>query len=287
VPISVALFRVRVAAGCHDQLPARGAETESLGANSWQPAASSWSGLVVAVTIGEFIMAKRVIVSWSGGKDSAWTLHVLRQQPQRYSVTGLLTTINQEFNRIAMHGVRRELLEAQAAAAGLPLWVVPLPFPYANEHYERRIGNALHFIRNLGIEALAFGDLYLQDVRDYREKQFANYGLELLFPIWGIPTDALAQDMLRGGLKARLSCIDPRVLSPEFAGRDYDSRLLRDLPPGTDPCAEKGEFHTFVYAGPMFRQAISVVNGEIVERDGFVYADLLPVAGTGSQPQLG
>src|SRR5579872_1172354 len=132
-------------------------------------------------------MPKRVIISWSGGKDSAWTLHTLRQQPKEYSIAGLLTTVNQRFNRIAMHGVRRELLEAQAEAAELPLWVVPLPSPCSNEHYERRMLNALHFVRNLGVEAIAFGDLYLQDIRQYREQQFGKCGLELLFPIWGIP----------------------------------------------------------------------------------------------------
>jgi uncharacterized protein (TIGR00290 family) len=221
-------------------------------------------------------MPKRVIISWSGGKDSAWTLHTLQQQPKEYLVTGLLTTINLDANRIAMHGVRRELLEAQAEAAALPLWVVPLPSPCSNEDYERRMTNALHFVRNLGIEAIAFGDLYLEDVRQYREKQFGNCGLELLFPIWGTSTAELSGEMLRSGIKARLSCVDPRAVPTEYAGREYDHELLAELPVSADPCAENGEFHTFVYAGPMFRRQIDIVTGEQVERDGFVFRDLLP-----------
>jgi uncharacterized protein (TIGR00290 family) len=221
-------------------------------------------------------MPKRVVISWSGGKDSAWTLHTLQQQPEKYSVAGLLTTINQRFNRIAMHGVRRELLDAQAEAAGLPLWVIPLPSPCSNEHYERRMVNAMHFVRSLGVEAIAFGDLYLQDIRTYRETQFANCGLELLFPLWGIPTHGLSEQMLRAGIKARLTCVDPRLVPVEYAGKEYDAQLVDDLPASADPCAENGEFHTFVYAGPMFRKSIDIVNGETMERDGFVFADLLP-----------
>ena len=218
---------------------------------------------------------KRVVVSWSGGKDSAWTLHTLRQQPEKYIVLGLLTTINQRFNRVAMHGVRRELLEAQAQAAGLPLWVIPLPSPSTNEHYERRMSNALHFLKRLGIDGVAFGDLYLQDIREYRETRFANCGLELLFPVWGIPTRQLAEEMLQEGLRARLSCVDPRAVPSDWAGRDYDENLLAELPASADPCAENGEFHTFVYSGPMFCSPIPIVNGETVERDGFVFCDLL------------
>jgi uncharacterized protein (TIGR00290 family) len=218
---------------------------------------------------------KRVVVSWSGGKDSAWTLHRLRQQPEKYLVLGLLTTINQTFNRIAMHGVRRELLEAQGEAAGLPLWTIPLPSPCTNEHYERRMTNALHFLKRLGIDAIAFGDLYLQDIRQYREAQFGTCGLELLFPVWGKPTRQLAEEMLRAGVKARLSCVDPKSIPPEWAGRDYDENLLSDLSPSVDPCAENGEFHTFVYSGPMFRSSIPIRNGETVRRDEFVFCDLL------------
>jgi uncharacterized protein (TIGR00290 family) len=227
-------------------------------------------------------MPKRIVVSWSGGKDSAWTLHTLRQQPNEYSVIGLLTSINQSFNRIAMHGVRRELLDAQAAAAGLPLWVVRLPSPCTNEHYERRMTNALHFLRQLGVEALAFGDLYLQDIRLYREQQFGSCGLELLFPIWGTPTRALAEQMIACGIKARLACVDPRAVPAELAGREYDEKLLAELPASADPCAENGEFHTFVYAGPMFRSPIAIASGETVEREGFIFTDLLLSVGTGN-----
>lgn len=233
-----------------------------------------------ALTIGR--AAKRIVVSWSGGKDSAWTLHTLRQQPDKYVVLGLLTTINQTFNRIAMHGVRRELLEAQGEAAGLPLWTIPLPSPCTNEHYERRMTNALQFLKRLGIDAIAFGDLYLQDIRQYREAQFGNCGLELLFPIWGLPTKQLAQEMVRAGVKARLSCVDPRSIPPEWAGREYDEKLLADLSPSVDPCAENGEFHTFVYSGPMLRSPIPITNGETVKREGFVFCDLLPEASNGN-----
>lgn len=231
-------------------------------------------------------MPKRVIISWSGGKDSAWTLHTLRQRPEEYRVVGLLTTVNLHFNRIAMHGVRRELLDAQADAAGLPLWVIPLPSPCTNEHYERRMSNALHFIRSLGVDAVAFGDLYLEDIRAYREKQFGNCGVELIFPIWGLSTHELSRTMLRTGIKARLSCVDPKAVPTEYAGRDYDAALLAELPPSTDPCAENGEFHTFVYAGPMFRRSIEIVNGETVERDGFIFSDLLPANGKTGDPDF-
>jgi uncharacterized protein (TIGR00290 family) len=227
-------------------------------------------------------MPKRVIISWSGGKDSAWTLHTLLQRPDEYRVVGLLTTVNLRFNRIAMHGVRRELLDAQADATGLPLWVIPLPSPCTNEYYERRMSNALHFVRSLGVDSVAFGDLYLEDIRQYREKQFSHRGVELLFPIWGLPTGELSKTMLRSGVKARLSCVDPRAVPTEYAGRDYDAALLAELPPSADPCAENGEFHTFVYAGPMFRRSIDIVNGETVERDGFIFSDLLPANGSRS-----
>lgn len=220
-------------------------------------------------------MPKRVVISWSGGKDSAWTLHTLRQQPSEYAVIGLLTTVNVAYNRIAMHGVRRELLDAQAAAAGLPLWVVPLPSPCTNDHYERRMLNAMHFLQRLGVDAMAFGDLYLQDIRAYREQQFSQTGLDLIFPLWDMPTGELARNMISSGLKARLSCVDPRAVPADWAGRDYSEELLAELPASADPCAENGEFHTFVYAGPMLRRAIDIVTGEKVERDGFIFADLL------------
>jgi len=217
---------------------------------------------------------KRVLLSWSSGKDSAWTLHVLRQDPQ-IEVCALLTTLNQEFDRVAMHGVRHAVLEAQAAAAGLPLWVVPLPWPCTNEIYEKLMAEACQRAIAEGIEAVAFGDLFLEDVRAYRLQQLAGTGLEPMFPLWQIPTDQLAREMIAGGLRARLTCVDTEQLSAEFAGREFDEALLRDLPATADPCGEKGEFHSCVYAGPMFKASLPIESGEIVRRDRFVFADVL------------
>jgi diphthamide synthase (EF-2-diphthine--ammonia ligase) len=215
---------------------------------------------------------KRVLLSWSSGKDSAWTLHVLRKQPD-IELVGLVTTLNTEFQRVAMHGTRRSLLEAQAAAAELPLWIVPLPWPCSNEIYEQRMAEVCNRAIAERIDAFAFGDLFLPDVRAYREKQLKPTGLEPLFPLWEIPTDDLARTMIAGGLRAKLACIDTRQLPGAFAGRDFDESLLQDLPPETDPCGERGEFHTCVYAGPMFTAPLNIEPGEIVNRDGFVFAD--------------
>ena len=215
---------------------------------------------------------KRVLLSWSSGKDSAWALHVLRQQPD-VELVGLLTTLNTEFQRVAMHGTRRSVLEAQAAAAGLPLWVVPLPWPCSNEIYEQRMTEACNRAIAERIDAIAFGDLFLADVRAYRETQLKPTGLEPLFPLWQIPTSKLAREMIAGGLRAKLACIDTRQLPSTFAGREFDPTLLNDLPPETDPCGERGEFHTCVYAGPMFTAPLEIEPGEIVTRDGFVFAD--------------
>jgi uncharacterized protein (TIGR00290 family) len=215
----------------------------------------------------------RTILSWSSGKDSAWTLQQLRRSPE-IELVALLTTVNAEFNRVAMHGVRHEVLEAQARAAELPLWEVPLPWPCSNEIYERLMKAACDKAVAEGIEAIAFGDLYLRDVREYRERQLAGTGLRPLFPLWEIPTRVLARNMIAAGLKAKLSCVDSRVLAKAFAGREFDAELLDALPATVDPCAENGEFHTCVYAGPMFREALPLAVGEVVERDGFVYADL-------------
>jgi uncharacterized protein (TIGR00290 family) len=217
---------------------------------------------------------KRVLLSWSSGKDSAWTLHVLRQDPS-IDVCALLTTVNSEFDRVAMHGVRRTVLEAQAAAAGLPLWVIPLPWPCSNEIYEKLMADACRRAIDEGIEAVAFGDLFLEDVRAYRIRQLAPTGLEPLFPLWQIPTDRLALEMIAGGLRARLTCVDTQQLEPEFAGREFDETLLRDLPASADRCGEKGEFHSCVYAGPMFKTPLAIENGEIVRRDRFVFADIM------------
>ncbi len=218
-------------------------------------------------------MAKRALLSWSSGKDSAWALRVL--EAHEVEVVGLLTTLNRAFDRVAMHAVRRELVEAQAESLDIPLRPVPLPWPCSNADYERIMEETCRQARAEGIEAIVFGDLYLADVRAYRERQLQGTGLVPLFPLWGIPTDALARDMVAGGLRARVTCVDPKVLPATFAGREYDMAFLADLPAGVDPCGEKGEFHSFVYAGPMFRSPIPILSGEVAARDGFVFADLL------------
>src|SRR5688500_13905613 len=216
----------------------------------------------------------KVLVSWSSGKDSAWMLHVLKQDPSIH-IGGLLTTMNEQFDRVAMHAVRRRLLEAQAHAAGVPLRTVPLPWPCTNEEYEARMRTAVSQAVAEGFTHVAFGDLFLEDVRKYREEKLAGSGLTPLFPIWGIPTPELAQRMLDGGLRARLACVDTRVLDASFVGREWDGALLRELPAGVDPCGEKGEFHTCVYAGPMFKQPLALELGERVSRDPFTWCDLM------------
>jgi uncharacterized protein (TIGR00290 family) len=217
---------------------------------------------------------KRVAVSWSSGKDSAWSLHLLRQDPS-VEVVALVTTMNEHFDRVAMHAVRRELLDLQAASLGLPLWTVPLPWPCSNEEYEARMRGLCTRAVNKRVQAMAFGDLFLTDIRAYREKQLAGTGLQPLFPVWQIPTPRLAAEMIASGLKAKITCVDPRILPGEFAGRDFDSRFLADLPPGVDPCGENGEFHSFVWSGPGFEQQLDVSVVKIEERDGFVFADLV------------
>lgn len=218
-------------------------------------------------------MKKKALVSWSSGKDAAWALHVMRQRDE-YEIAGLLTTMNEAFDRAAMHGTRREVLEAQAEAAGLTLRTVPLPWPCSNEQYEAAMRAACAEAVAEGIEVIAFGDLFLEDVRAYREEKLRGTGLEPVFPLWGLPTGALAREMLAGGLRARIVCLDPKKLPREFAGRDLDESVLDVLPEGCDPCAERGEFHTVAYAGPMFRRPIALVNGEVLERDGIVFADV-------------
>lgn len=220
-------------------------------------------------------MKPKTLLSWSSGKDSAWSLHVLRERGEM-DVVGLLTTVNEAHDRVAMHAVRSELLRRQAEAADLELFVVPLPWPCTNEEYERRMRDALDRAKEHGIEHVAFGDLFLADVRRYREERLNGTGISPLFPLWGIPTPDLARAMLAGGLRARLTCVDPKKLAPEFAGRDFDAALLGDLPASVDPCGENGEFHSFAFAGPMFRGPIAIRTGQVVERDGFVFADVLP-----------
>ncbi len=219
-------------------------------------------------------MAARTLISWSSGKDSAWTLHTLRNDP-RYELAGLVTTINRAFDRVAMHAVRVSLLEAQAAAAGLPLWKVEIPNPCSNAEYEEAMRALIDRAVAAGVEIFAFGDLYLRDIRDYRERQLAGTPIRPIFPLWEKPTPMLARTMIAGGLRARITCVDPKALDRSFAGREFDEQFLDDLPPGVDPCGERGEFHTFAWAGPMFRQPIALQSGETVERDGFFFADLL------------
>ena len=222
---------------------------------------------------------KRILLSWSGGKDSAWALHLLRQQPE-YQVVGLVTTLTEQFRRVAIHGFREELLDQQAAAAGLPLWKVNLPFPCSNADYESRMAAVCARAVAEGLHGIAFGDLFLEDIRAYRIEKLAGTGLEPIFPVWcpslGVSTAELARQMIAAGLRARLTCIDPRSLDRSFAGRSFDSVLLADLPPAVDPCGERGEFHSFACAGPMFSRTVPVIPAQTVERDNFIYAELLP-----------
>ncbi len=216
-------------------------------------------------------------LSWSSGKDSAWALHLVRRQND-LDVVALLTTVNLAFGRVAMHGVREELIDMQAERAGLPLVKVPIPYPCPNEVYESAMAAAMDRARSEGVTHIVFGDLFLQDIREYRERQLARCSMTPVFPVWGIETGKLADDMVAGGLEAWLACVDPRKLDRAFAGRKFDSRLLGELPAGIDPCGEYGEFHTFASAGPMFHSPISVSVGETVERDGFLFTDLSPAA---------
>jgi uncharacterized protein (TIGR00290 family) len=220
---------------------------------------------------------RRVLLSWSSGKDSAWALHVLRQQDD-IEIIGLLTTFNEAADRVAMHAVRRELVEQQAAATGLPLWPVFLPYPCANADYEARMQAAIQRAQDASVTHVAFGDLFLEDVRDYRIQMMSGTGIEPLFPIWGTVDDTprLARAMIDSGLRAVLTCVDPKQMPESFLGREYDGNFLDELPPSVDPCGERGEFHTFCYAGPMFDRNIPVQMGEKVNRDGFWFCDLLP-----------
>jgi len=215
----------------------------------------------------------KAVLSWSSGKDSAWALHVMRQEA-KYEIVGLVTTINERFDRVAMHAVRVSLLEQQSDSIGIPLWKVPIPYPCSNEQYESAMKQLLKKAKSEEISHFAFGDLFLEDIREYREKQLSNTAISPLFPLWKRPTDQLAREMVRSGLRAFITCIDPKQIDPSFAGRIFDDSFLNDLPPGVDPCGERGEFHSFAYAGPMFRYSIEIHPGEIVERDGFVFADL-------------
>ncbi len=220
-------------------------------------------------------MKTRAILSWSSGKDSAWALHVLRQRDD-YEIVGLLTTFNEVFDRVAMHGVRRELVEAQAESVGCPLWPVPLPWPCSNDVYEERMRAVIQRALNEGVTHVAFGDLFLKDIRTYREKQLEGTGIQPLFPIWldSAETPRLAREMIDAGTQAYLTCVDGKQLERSFVGRQFGTELLCELPPAVDPCGENGEFHTFCHAGPAFAKPISVEIGEVVDREGFTFVDL-------------
>ncbi len=214
-------------------------------------------------------------MSWSTGKDSAWALHVTRQHGE-VDVVALLTTVNAAYARVAMHAVREALLDAQAEALGLPLVKVPIPSPCPNAVYEKAMAAALERARGEGITHMVFGDLFLEEIRKYREEKLTGTGIAPLFPVWGRDTTTLARQMIDGGLRAYLTCVDPKRLDRAFAGREFNARLLAELPPGVDPCGENGEFHTYASQGPMFSKPIAIQRGEVIERDGFVFADLLP-----------
>ena len=217
---------------------------------------------------------RKTLLSWSSGKDSAWALHILRQQPD-IDVAGLFCTVNQEFERVAMHAVRIELLQQQAVNVGLPVQLVPIPNPCSDDEYAAIMADFVEQAKQQGIDCFAFGDLFLEDIRRYREARLAGTGISPLFPLWGMPTGALSREMVNSGLRAKITCIDPRHLPEEFAGQDYDLTFLDRLPARVDPCGENGEFHSFAFAGPMFKAPIKVAPGEVVERDGFVFADLM------------
>lgn len=218
---------------------------------------------------------KKTMLSWSSGKDSAWTLHVLRQDPE-ILVDGLFCTINQKFERVAMHAVRVALLQKQADSVGLPIQLIPIPHPCSNADYAKIMSEFVGRETERGVECFAFGDLFLEDIREYREKSLSGTVIEPIFPIWGLDTRVLSTTMLESGLRAQVTCVDPAKLAPEFSGREYDSSFLADIPPAVDPCGENGEFHSFAFDGPMFGHKINIMVGETTKRDNFVFTDLLP-----------
>lgn len=228
-------------------------------------------------------MKKRTLLSWSSGKDCAWALHVLRQDPE-VDVVGLFSTFNQTFDRVAMHGVRIDLVRQQAENVGLPIRLIPIPHPCTDDAYAVIMERFVQQARQEGIDYFAFGDLLLEDVRRYREERLADTGIQPLFPLWGLPTGELSREMVTSGLRAIITCLDPQRLSAEFAGREYDAAFLDRLPPGVDPCGENGEFHTFAFDGPMFRRAVGLTVDETVSRDGLVFTDLLPDPGPNTHP---
>jgi uncharacterized protein (TIGR00290 family) len=223
----------------------------------------------------------KALIAWSSGKDSAWALHEVRRSGE-YDVVGALTTVTETFARVSMHGVRETILRAQHEAIGLPSVIVPIPYPCPNEIYEARMTAALDSAKRDGVTHVIFGDLFLEDVRAYREHKLAGSGITPLFPLWQRPTDALAREMIAAGVETYLVCVDLKQLPESFAGRRFDEALLAELPVGVDPCGEKGEFHSCVVAGPMFDRQIDIEVGETIERDGFAYTDLAPQHATGA-----
>ena len=222
-------------------------------------------------------MREPIVMCFSGGKDSSLALQAIKHDHQ-YDVVALLTTVTSEYERVSMHGVHRALLREQAASIGIPLTEVDVPPASSNDVYEREMGKAFGRLRADGIRRVAFGDIFLEDLRAYRERQLAKCGLSCLFPIWKGDTTALARAFIRDGFRAVVVCVDPRVLDPSFAGRAFDETFLADLPAGVDPCGENGEFHTCVCDGPIFNVPIPMSTGTVVKRDGFVYCDLIPQA---------
>ncbi|MCU0663034.1 MAG: adenine nucleotide alpha hydrolase [Myxococcota bacterium] len=220
----------------------------------------------------------KALIAWSTGKDAAMALQVARESGD-LEIVGLLTTVTKTFDRVSMHGVRRGLLEAQARAAKLPLTVVEIPSPCTNEDYAERMGQAMHAARDAGVEQVVFGDLFLEDIRRYREAQLATVGMSAAFPLWGRDTRALARELIASGYRAVVTCVDPKVLEPSFAGRSYDAALLQDLPVDVDPCGENGELHSFVWYAPYFDAPIEILVGETVLREGFAFADVLHISG--------
>lgn len=219
-------------------------------------------------------MGRKTLISWSSGKDSAWALHVLRQNPD-IDIVGLFSTVNKVFDRVTMHGVRRELLKHQAKSAELPLDVIEIPYPCNNDEYVAIMKDFILMAKEKGVECFAFGDLFLEHVRKYRENLLQGTGITPLFPIWGISTTALSQQMVSNGLKAVITCINADQFSQEYAGREYNKSFLEDIPDSIDPCGENGEFHSFAFDGPMFQYPIKVIAGETICRDGAYFTDLL------------
>ncbi|MBW1650391.1 MAG: diphthine--ammonia ligase [Deltaproteobacteria bacterium] len=221
-------------------------------------------------------MRKKALMSWSSGKDSAWALYELQQKwNMEIDLVGLFCTVNKEFDRVAMHGVRVELLRKQAKSIGLPLKIIEIPYPCSNAEYEKIMRQFVKRAKKDNIEYVAFGDLFLQNVRNYREEKLKDSGIKPIFPIWGMPTDKLSREMIKGGLKTVITCIDSKQIPTKFIGKEFDENFLDSLPDITDHCGENGEFHSFVFDGPMFKEQIEIVLGDIIHRDDFVFADIL------------